>query len=58
MSLSRRRVEIYDSATSFDQVMAGSNETFIRAILEQVNLVAIILHGHCDKGIQQYLIRN
>ena len=34
MSLSRRRVVIYYLGTSFDRVMARSNETFIRAILE------------------------
>ena len=42
------------SATSFDRVMVESNETVIRAILEQVKLVAIILYGHCVTGIQQY----
>ena len=55
---SRRHVLIYYSATSFDRVMARSNETFIRAILEQVGLVAIILHGLIDKGTQQYYILN
>ena len=46
------------TSTSFNRVMARSHETYIRAILEQVKLVAIILHGQCDKGIQQYYIRN
>ena len=50
MSLSRRRMVIYFSATPYDRVMARSNETFIRAILEQVKFVAIILHGHCNQG--------
>ena len=49
---------IYYSATSFDRSIARSNETLIRAILEQIKLVAIILHGHCDKGIQQNYILN
>ena len=52
MSLSRRRVVIYYPATSFDRAITRSNETYIRTLLEQVELVAIILHAHCDKRIQ------
>ena len=42
MSLRRRCVVIYYSATSFGRVMAPSSEEIIRAILEKVGLVAII----------------
>ena len=58
MSLSPGRVVIYYLATSIDRVMARSNENSIRAIQEQVGLVAIILQGHIDKGTQQTYIRN
>ena len=51
MSISRRRVVIDYSATSFDRANTRSNETYIRALLEQVELVAIILHEQCDKRI-------
>ena len=40
----------YYSAISFDRAITRTNKSFIRAIVEQVNLVAIILHGRVTKA--------